>query len=86
MIPNPEHDDEIDEFEKYDLTEKVGDYQLNHKNNMNDVSVTDVTLMSLAIGDFSTAASFLGKHDFVVAGGLVVIGIILVYLYHRMGS
>jgi len=53
---------------------------------MNNVSSTDVTLMSLALGFFASAASTLAQHDYYVAGGLAVLGIVLVYCYHKFGS
>lgn len=52
----------------------------------NKVNTTDVTLMTLALADFGSAAAALMAHDYYVAGGLAVIGIILVYLYHKFGS
>lgn len=53
---------------------------------MNPVNAVDVTFMSLALGDFSAAAAALTSHDYPVAGGLLVLGIALVYLYHKFGS
>lgn len=52
---------------------------------MNNLT-TDVTFMSLALADFSGAAVALGQHDYYVAGGLAVLGVILVTLYHKFGS
>ena len=53
---------------------------------MNKVSLTDVTFMSLALGDFTAAATYLVNHDYPVAGGLMILGVILVFLYHKFGS
>lgn len=53
---------------------------------MNKVNLTDVTFMSLAIADFTAATAFLTDHDYPVAVGLVVLGVLLVYLYHKFGS
>lgn len=53
---------------------------------MNNVSVADVTFMSLAFGDFTAATTALTSHDYYVAVGLFVIGIALVYMYHKFGS
>ena len=53
---------------------------------MNPVNGTDVTFMSLALADFMAAATSLSAHDYPVAGGLVVIGVVLVYLYHKFGT
>lgn len=60
-------------------------YQPNLNNNM-PVNSTDVTLMSLAMADFTAATAQLVAHDYYVAGGLAVIGVVLVYLYHKFGS
>jgi len=51
-----------------------------------NVSLSDVTFLSLALGDFALAADILVKHDYYVAGGLAVLGVVLVYLYHKFGS
>ncbi len=53
---------------------------------MNNVSVSDVTFMSLALADFMAASTNLTNHDYPVAGGLVVLGVVLVYLYHKFGT
>ena len=53
---------------------------------MNPVNTTNVTLLSLAIAAFSSAGTTLSAHDYYVAGGLTVIGVILVYLYHKYGG
>ena len=53
---------------------------------MNPVSTTNVTLLSLALADFALAGSSLTSHDYYVAGGLTVLGVILVYLYHKFGG
>lgn len=53
---------------------------------MNGVNATDVTFLSLALADFTAVASYLTQHDYYVAGGLTLLGIILVYLYHKFGS
>jgi hypothetical protein len=53
---------------------------------MNKVSATDVTFITLAMADFGAAADFLIKHDYYVAGGLLVLGIVLNYLYHKYGT
>lgn len=52
----------------------------------NNVNTTDVTFMSLAMADFAAATAQLVNHDYIVAGGLAVIGVILVVLYHKFGS
>lgn len=62
------------------------DYKLDENKNMNKVSATDVTFMSLALIDFGTATTYLVAHDYAVSGGFVAIGILLVYLYHKIGS
>lgn len=53
---------------------------------MNQVSTTDVTFMSLSLADFGAAAAALNGHDYYVAGGLVILGVVLVYMYHKFGS
>jgi hypothetical protein len=53
---------------------------------MNQVSSTDVTIMSLALAAFSGAGSALTAHDWYVAGGSVILGVLLVYVYHKIGS
>lgn len=53
---------------------------------MNKVNSTDVTFLSLALGDFAVAAQQLVSHDYYTAGGLAVLGVVLVYLYHKLGS
>ncbi len=76
-------------YSKYmDITEKVGDSLLNNsnKNTMNKVDKVDVALMSLALADFTAAGTALIAHDYFVASGLFVGGIILTYLYHKYGS
>ena len=52
----------------------------------NQTNATDITFMSLAMADFGGAASTLANHDYYVAAGLVVLGVVLVYLYHKYGS
>lgn len=72
-----------------DITDDIGRLLLENKNNqntMNQVSATDVTLMSLAMSDFALVTTHLLAHDYPVAGGLFVIGIVFVYLYHKFGS
>lgn len=53
---------------------------------MNQVNSTDVTFMSLSIADFMAAAVAIQAHDYYVFGGLAVLGVVLVYLYHKFGS
>lgn len=53
---------------------------------MNQVSKSDVTFLSLALADFTATTTFLVAHDYPVAGGLFVIGIVLVYFYHKFGN
>lgn len=53
---------------------------------MNNVSASDVTLMTLAFGALGGVTPALTAHDYPVAGGLVVLGVVLVYLYHKFGS
>ncbi len=53
---------------------------------MNNVNPTDVTLLTLAMGALSGSIATLTQHDYPVAGGLLVIGIVLIYLYHKLGS
>ncbi len=53
---------------------------------MNPVNATDVTLLTLAMADFTLLTDYLVKHDYAVAGGLLVVGVIFNYLYHRYGS
>lgn len=53
---------------------------------MNQVNGVDVTFMSLALADFTGVSTALIAHDYTVAGGLFVVGVGLVYLYHRFGS
>ncbi len=71
-----------------DLTEVTGSKLLqdNLEKDMNNVNGTDVTLLSLATGSFGLVGSSLLTHDFPVAIGLTVLGVILVYCYHRFGS
>ncbi len=64
----------------------VEDYNFNYEIHMNNVNPTDVTFMSLALADFSAATATLVNHDYLVATGLVGIGVILVFLYHKFGS
>ena len=54
--------------------------------NNNVVSPTDVTYMSMALAAFGAATAALSAHDYIVAGGMAIIGIIFVYLYHSFGS
>ena len=61
-------------------------YQSNLDNKMNTVSTTDVTLFSLSLADFALASQQLVAHDYFVAGGLAVLGVVLVVLYHKFGS
>lgn len=56
------------------------------KNYMNNVNSTDVTLFTLAIAALGAVAPALSAHDYPVAGGLAILGVILVYLYHKFGS
>ena len=53
---------------------------------MNQVNPTDVTFMSLSLADFALAGQQLMVHDYYVAAGLTVLGVILVYLYHKFGN
>jgi hypothetical protein len=53
---------------------------------MNQVSSADVTLFSLALAAFGGASTALTDHDWYVSGGLTVLGVILVYIYHKFGS
>jgi len=53
---------------------------------MNKVSAIDVSLLTLSMADFAAVTDNLIKHDYVVAGGLLVLGVILNYLYHKYGS
>lgn len=53
---------------------------------MNNVNAVDVTLMTLAMADFAGATEKLVNHDYIVAGGMTLIGVILIYLYHKFGS
>lgn len=53
---------------------------------MNNVNVTDVTLMTLALGALGGVTPALMSHDYPVAGGLLVLGVVLTYLYHKLGS
>ncbi len=53
---------------------------------MNKVNGTDVTLLSMALADFGAVTTYLVNHDYPVAGGLFVVGILLVYLYHKLGT
>ncbi len=72
-----------------DVWEEMVEIELANKfinENMNQVSPSDVTLLSLALADFTATTTFLVAHDYPVAGGLFVIGIVLIYLYHKFGS
>lgn len=70
-----------------DITDVVGDLIANNaKKRMNKVSVSDVTLMTLSLGSFAGVAPALSAHDYPVATGLLVLGVVLIYLYHKMGS
>ena len=60
--------------------------ELNENNKMNTTNKTDLTFMSLAMADFALAGTQLVAHDYYVAGGLVIVGVVLVYLYHKFGS
>lgn len=53
---------------------------------MNQVDPTDVTLMSLSLADFMAASVAIQAHDYYVFGGLAVLGVVLVYLYHKFGT
>ncbi len=55
-------------------------------NNSNPVSSQDVTYLSMSMASFAAAAASLSAKDYVVAGGMLVLGIVLTYLYHRFGS
>ena len=57
----------------------------NNNKTMNNVT-TDVTFLSLALGDFSVATTQLINHDYYVAGGLALLGVLLVYMYHKFCS
>ncbi len=59
--------------------------QDNLNNKMNNVQ-TDVTFMSLALADFALAGTQLVAHDYYVAGGLAVLGVLLVACYHKFGT
>lgn len=54
--------------------------------NNNPVSSQDVTYLSMSMASFAGAAAALSAHDYIVAGGSAVLGILLTYLYHRFGS
>lgn len=53
---------------------------------MNQVSGTDVTLLSLSLAAFTGATTALVAHDYYVAGGMMAMGVLLTYLYHKFGS
>jgi len=53
---------------------------------MNSVNNTDVTLMSLALADFMAAAVAIQSHQYYIFSGLAILGVVLVYLYHKFGS
>ncbi len=73
--------------DEHDITEKVGELLVNNEvKSMNKVNAQDVTFLSLSLGSFSAATTFLVSHDFPVAGGLFFMGIVLVYIYHKIGS
>ena len=63
-------------------------YKNNNDKNMEmkKVSASDVTLMSLSFLAFGEVFNFLRVHDFPVAGGMFVLGVVLVYLYHKSGN
>jgi len=52
----------------------------------NNVSGSDFTFMSLALADFAAISDRLEAKDYVSAGALLVLGLLFVYLYHRLGS
>lgn len=43
---------------------------------------SNVTLFSLAVASFIGVTPALQAHDYIVAGGLTILGIIMVYIYH----
>lgn len=53
---------------------------------MNQVNLTDVTFLTLALGDFSGIPAALQAHDFYVSLGLLIVGVALVVCYHKYGS
>ena len=69
-----------------EFNEVVGNLIINKENFMGNVNKTDVTLFSLALADFSLVTTHLVNHDYYVAGGLLVVGVVLAYLYHKFGS
>lgn len=71
-----------------DITDAIGRTLLtnNLEEKMNKVNFQDVTFMSLSLGAFSGATTYLVAHDYPVAGGLFMIGIVLTYLYHKLGN
>jgi len=53
---------------------------------MNQVSTSDVAFFSLAVADFTAAATAVVNHDYLTAIGLYALGVTLTYLYHKFGS
>lgn len=53
------------------------------KNKIMNAITSNVTLMTLSIGAFMGVTPALASHDYYVAGGLAILGIVLVYLYHK---
>lgn len=49
-------------------------------------TTSNVTFLSLAIASFVGVAPALQAHDFIVAGGLALLGIILVFVYEKTPS
>lgn len=74
-------------YEEMNFEEVVSNYKLlDQLKNMNKVDIQDVSFMSLALGAFSGATTYLVGHDYPVAAGLFVAGIVLIYIYHKLGS
>lgn len=53
---------------------------------MNQVNITDVSLLTLATGALSGVVPALSAHDYLVSGGLFVVGLVFMYCYHKFGS
>jgi VIT1/CCC1 family predicted Fe2+/Mn2+ transporter len=50
---------------------------------MNNNLTSNVTFLSLAMGSFVGVMPALQAHDYIVAGGLALLGVILVFIYEK---
>ena len=52
----------------------------------NQVSPTDVTYLALSMAAFAAASTALSSHDYWVAAGSAILGVLFTYFYHLFGT